>query len=80
MVVDSMRYWVQEMGVDGFRFDLATELIRDGEHHVDQNHDFKKLIAQDPAFKGVKMIAEPWDLKFLWLSGRELGTGVERVE
>ncbi|MCT2992162.1 glycogen debranching protein GlgX [Propionibacterium freudenreichii] len=62
MVVDSMRYWVQEMGVDGFRFDLATELIRDGEHHVDQNHDFKKLIAQDPAFKGVKMIAEPWDL------------------
>ncbi len=62
MVIDSMRYWVTEMGVDGFRFDLATTLIRDANHHVDQQHDFKKLIASDPVFDGVKMIAEPWDI------------------
>ena len=62
MVIDSLRYWVTEMGVDGFRFDLATTLIRDYDHHVDQNHDFKRLIAEDPVLSQVKMIAEPWDL------------------
>lgn len=62
LVIDSMRYWVTQMGVDGFRFDLATELIRDHNHHVDQNHQFKELIASDPAFDGIKMIAEPWDV------------------
>ncbi len=62
LILDSMRYWVTEMGVDGFRFDLASELIRDGNHHVDQNHDFKRRIAEDPAFDGIKMIAEPWDM------------------
>ncbi|MEL4357920.1 MULTISPECIES: glycogen debranching protein GlgX [unclassified Luteococcus] len=62
MVIDSMRYWVTEMGVDGFRFDLATTLIRNEQHHVDQNHEFKKRIAEDPAFEGIKMIAEPWDM------------------
>ena len=62
MVLDSMRYWVREMGVDGFRFDLASELIRDADHNVDQNHEFKKQIAADPLFADIKMIAEPWDL------------------
>ncbi len=62
MIIDSMRYWVTEMGVDGFRFDLASELIRDGSHHVDQKHPFKKRIADDPVFEGIKMIAEPWDV------------------
>ena len=62
MVMDSLRYWVAEMGVDGFRFDLATELIRDERHHVVHHHDFKKLVASDPVLRGVKMIAEPWDM------------------
>ena len=38
MVIDSLRYWVTEMGVDGFRFDLVSTLIRDERHHVDQDH------------------------------------------
>lgn len=62
MIIDSLRYWVVEMGVDGFRFDLASELIRDENHHVNQEHEFKKRIAADPAFEGIKMIAEPWDM------------------
>lgn len=62
MVLDSLRYWVSEMGVDGFRFDLASELIRDAQHHVDQNHAFKQAIAQDPVLKDIIMIAEPWDM------------------
>lgn len=62
LIIDSMRYWVTEMGVDGFRFDLATTLIRNAAHHVDQNHEFKRLLAEDPDFEGIKLIAEPWDL------------------
>lgn len=62
LVLDSMRYWVTEMGVDGFRFDLATTLVRDAHHHVDQEHAFKQAIAEDPAFADIKMIAEPWDM------------------
>ena len=62
LVLDSLRYWVTEMGVDGFRFDLATTLIRDGAHHVAQNHAFKQAIADDPVLAGKVMIAEPWDL------------------
>ncbi len=62
MVLDSLRYWVTEMGVDGFRYDLATTLIRDGNHAVDQNHPFKTAVRQDPVLSRVKHIAEPWDL------------------
>ena len=62
LVIDSMRYWVKEMGVDGFRFDLATTLLRNAEHHVDQDHPFKQLVAGDPDFEGIKMIAEAWDI------------------
>ncbi|AQP44511.1 glycogen debranching protein GlgX [Tessaracoccus flavus] len=62
LVLDSMRYWVREMGVDGFRFDLATTLVRDEHHRVDQSHPFKRLVAEDPTFDGIKMIVEPWDI------------------
>ncbi len=62
MVLDSLRYWVTEMGVDGFRFDLVTTLIRDEQHHVDQAHPFKTAIAADPVLSRVKLIAEPWDM------------------
>jgi glycogen operon protein len=62
MILDSLRYWVTEMGVDGFRFDLATTLIRDAQHHVRQDHPLKEEIAADPILAGVKIIAEPWDV------------------
>lgn len=62
MVLDSLRYWVTEMGVDGFRFDLVTTLLRDENHHVDQDHPFKKALREDPVLSQVKMIAEPWDM------------------
>ncbi len=62
MVLDSLRYWVTEMGVDGFRFDLVSTLLRDERHHVDQEHPFKQAIRTDPVLSQVKMIAEPWDM------------------
>ena len=62
MVMDSLRYWVTEMGVDGFRFDLATEMIRNDKHYVIQDHAFKQQIAADPLLRDIKMIAEPWDM------------------
>jgi glycogen operon protein len=61
MVMDSLRYWVTEMRVDGFRFDLATALARD-ESGVNKFHAFFKVIQQDPILSQVKMIAEPWDV------------------
>lgn len=62
LVLDSLRYWVTEMGVDGFRFDLCTTLIRDHRHHVSQEHAFKQALADDPVLADAIMIAEPWDL------------------
>lgn len=62
LMISSMRYWVKEMGVDGFRFDLAPELVRDENHQVDMNHPFKEIIDNDPIFEDIKMIAEPWDV------------------
>ncbi|MDR0960178.1 MAG: glycogen debranching protein GlgX [Propionibacteriaceae bacterium] len=62
LVLDSLRYWVTEMGIDGFRFDLATTLIRNNLHHVDQNHPFKQALASDPVLSKVTIIAEPWDI------------------
>ena len=60
MVMDSLRYWSQEMGVDGFRFDLATTLARvNGEYT--EHAGFLDAMAQDPALSAVKLIAEPWD-------------------
>ena len=61
MVADSLRYWVQEMHVDGFRFDLGTILAREW-HGFDQGSGFLHVCQQDPALNDVKLIAEPWDL------------------
>ncbi|HET9871079.1 MAG TPA: glycogen debranching protein GlgX [Propionibacteriaceae bacterium] len=62
MVLDSLRFWVTEMGVDGFRFDLVTTLIRDDRHHVIHDHPFKAALREDPVLSKVKIIAEPWDM------------------
>ncbi len=62
LVLDSLRYWVTEMGVDGFRFDLAATLIRNERHEVDHQHPFLHEIAEDPVLSKVKLIAEPWDI------------------
>src|SRR5947199_7397153 len=61
LVMDSLRYWVQEMHVDGFRFDLATTLVRNHEG-VNMLHPFLQVIQQDPILSNVKLIAEPWDV------------------
>jgi isoamylase len=61
LVMDSLRYWVKEMRVDGFRFDLATALARE-EEAFESGSAFLDVIRQDPAFNTVKLIAEPWDL------------------
>jgi len=61
LVLDSLRYWVGEMHVDGFRFDLAPVLGR-GNHGFDRNAPFFHAVAQDPVLSRVKMIAEPWDI------------------
>ena len=60
MVMDSLRYWVEYMGVDGFRFDLATTLARVGGEY-DEHAGFLDAVAQDPLLGTVKLIAEPWD-------------------
>jgi isoamylase len=61
LVMDSLRYWVLEMHVDGFRFDLATTLARDA-NGVNKLHAFFEIIHQDPVLSQVKLIAEPWDV------------------
>jgi glycogen operon protein len=61
LIMDSLRYWVTEMHVDGFRFDLASALARQF-HEVDRLSAFFDLIEQDPVVSQVKLIAEPWDL------------------
>jgi glycogen operon protein len=61
LVMDSLRYWVEEMHVDGFRFDLATALGRT-EHAFDRRSPFLSAVHQDPVLSQVKLIAEPWDL------------------
>jgi isoamylase len=61
LIMDSLRYWVQEMHVDGFRFDLASTLAREL-YDVDRLSAFFDLIHQDPTLIGTKLIAEPWDV------------------
>jgi isoamylase len=61
LIMDSLRYWVLEMHVDGFRFDLASALAREL-HEVDRLAAFFDIIHQDPVLSQVKLIAEPWDL------------------
>ena len=61
LLMDSLRYWVNEMHVDGFRFDLASTLARQF-HEVDRLSAFFDLVQQDPVISQVKLIAEPWDV------------------
>ena len=61
LIMDSLRYWVTDMHVDGFRFDLASSLARQF-HEVDRLSAFFDVIQQDPVVSQVKLIAEPWDL------------------
>ncbi len=61
LIMDSLRYWVLDMHVDGFRFDLASALAREL-HEVDRLSTFFELVQQDPVVSQVKLIAEPWDV------------------
>ena len=61
LILDSMRFWVQAYGVDGFRFDLATTLAREPQG-FDRHGGFLDALRQDPVLSGVKLIAEPWDI------------------
>ncbi|WP_262849354.1 glycogen debranching protein GlgX [Mumia quercus] len=61
LIVESLRYWVREMHVDGFRFDLASALARVGRGRVDVAQSLIATIGRDPVLRGVKLIAEPWD-------------------
>jgi glycogen operon protein len=73
MIVDSLRYWVEEMHVDGFRFDLASILARDSSGHVLSNPPVLWDIESDPALAGTKMIAEAWDAAGLYQVGSFVG-------
>ena len=73
MIVDSLRYWVEEMHVDGFRFDLASILSRDSYGHVLANPPVLWDIESEPALAGTKMIAEAWDAAGLYQVGSFIG-------
>ena len=62
LVLDSLRYWHHEFGVDGFRFDLAVTLGRDAHHSYSAAHPLLTAIAEDPQLQSAKLIAEPWDV------------------
>lgn len=71
LVTDSLRYWVEYMHVDGFRFDLAPTIARTGaDHHFDSHCSLLDAMAQDPVLNTVKLIAEPWDCGY---GGYQLG-------
>ncbi|GAA2123602.1 glycogen debranching protein GlgX [Nocardioides bigeumensis] len=70
LIMDSLRYWVTEMHVDGFRFDLTSALARTG-HEVDMHSAFLTTINQDPVLRHVKLIAEPWDAS---MDGYQVGS------
>jgi glycogen operon protein len=73
MIVDSLRYWVQEMHVDGFRFDLASILARDATGHPLPNPPVLWDIESDPALAGTKLLAEAWDAAGLYQVGSFVG-------
>ena len=77
--MDSLRYWVIECHVDGFRFDLASALAREF-FDVDRLSSFFDIIHQDPVLSQVKLIAEPWDVGPGRLPGRQLPGPVVGVE
>ncbi|MEI2777133.1 MAG: glycogen debranching protein GlgX [Tetrasphaera sp.] len=62
LVLDSLRYWVQDCHVDGFRFDLAVALARGKDHAFDRDHPFLVAVRTDPVLSTCKLIAEPWDV------------------
>ncbi|MCR2785460.1 MULTISPECIES: glycogen debranching protein GlgX [unclassified Microbacterium] len=62
LVLDSLRYWANDVQIDGFRFDLAVTLGRDSDHAFTPDHPLLRAIIDDPALAGVKKIAEPWDI------------------
>ena len=62
LIMDSLRYWMSEMHVDGFRFDLAATLGREEDNRFDQVSAFFEMVAQDPVIGQAKLIAEPWDV------------------
>ncbi|MFE5839704.1 glycogen debranching protein GlgX [Arthrobacter sp. NPDC056493] len=71
MVLDSLRYWVDEFHIDGFRFDLAVTLCRNAANEFDPRHQFLEKVAADPVLSRVKLIAEPWDIGYGgWQTGR----------
>ncbi|WP_224084284.1 glycogen debranching protein GlgX [Arthrobacter sp. StoSoilB19] len=71
LVTDSLRYWVDEYHIDGFRFDLAVTLCRDAANEFDPEHPFLTAVAADPVLSEVKLIAEPWDIGYGgWQTGR----------
>ncbi|HZD48766.1 MAG TPA: glycogen debranching protein GlgX [Silvibacterium sp.] len=73
MILDSIRYWVEEMHVDGFRFDLASILARDSSGHVLANPPVLWDLESDPSLAGTKMIAEAWDAAGLYQVGSFVG-------
>lgn len=73
MILDSLRYWVQQMHVDGFRFDLASILTRDSAGHVLPNPPVLWDIESDPVLAGTKLIAEAWDAAGLYQVGTFIG-------
>jgi glycogen operon protein len=62
LVLDSLRYWTEEMQIDGFRFDLATTLARNEHNQYDPNHPILRGMIEDPIISTAKLIAEPWDV------------------
>ena len=79
LVMDSLRYWVEVMHVDGFRFDLTSALARDP-YVFDYGSGFLDAVRQDPVLSRVKLIAEPWDLGRRRLPGRRLPAGLVGME
>ena len=73
MIIDSLNYWVKEMHVDGFRFDLASILSRDGQGRPLKNPPILWDIESDPALAGIKLIAEAWDAGGLYQVGSFIG-------
>ncbi len=62
LTLDSLRYWIEEMQIDGFRFDLATTLARDANNQYDPNHPVLRGMIEDPIISSSKLIVEPWDV------------------
>ena len=78
LVLDSLRYWVDEFHIDGFRFDLAVTLCRNADNEFDPRHPFLVAVAADPVLSDVKLISEPWDVGYGgWQTGRFPGGWVD---